>query len=177
MEQIKWIPGSFALPFPDDNYIAEYEQYWRVRLPDDFKLFLKRYGGGDPHYASFLAGGHEWAIDRFLCLLSNFKDNPLGWYDIDVVWSQIVDRLGEDPDALGAEMLPIVVLFAGDYVCLDYRASKESPREDPTVVVWLHEDSEYLSPATIPVADTFTEFLEMIQPYEKKPPEWYSEQQ
>jgi len=105
-----------------------------------------------------VADSHEWAIDRFLCLLSDYRDNPLGCYDIDVTWSQLFDRLGNNPDTLGAEMVPIAILFAGDFVCLDYRDS----RDQPSVVVWLHEQSECFSPVTRPVAATFTEFLDLV---------------
>ena len=159
MKQIDMVPSSIALPLPDDEYIAKSEKDLRVVFPLDFKDFLKRFGGGEPVVRTFVADGHEWAIDRFLCLLRNYADNPLGWYDIAVTWSQTFDRMTEDPDTLGADMIPIVVLFAGDFVCLDYRAS----REDPSVVVWLHEESEEWAPATRPVAATFTEFLELIK--------------
>ena len=159
MKQIEMIPSSIALPLPDDEYIATRTKGWRVSLPADFKEFVKHFGGGCPAVRTFVADGHEWAIDRFLCILRGYADHPLGDYDIGVVWSQLDERLGEDPDALGAEMVPIVVLFAGDYVCLDYRASQD----EPSVVVWLHEESEYLSPVVRPVAATFTEFLELIK--------------
>ncbi len=159
MKHYDIIPGSIIQPLPDDSYIQHVEQNLRVKFPEDYKEFLKHYGGCEIEgYGPFLADGHQWAIDRFLCLLKNSLDHPLGEYDIEATWSMIDGRLGEDPDALGAEMVPITVLFAGDMVCLDYRHTKTNP----PVVIWLHEQSEYLSPVTRPVANSFTEFLDLI---------------
>lgn len=67
--------------------------------------------------------------------------------------------LGTDnEDLIGVEVLPIAELFAGDYVCLDYRKS----REKPSICVWSHEESEDFAPVTYKVADTFSEFVEML---------------
>ena len=44
------------------------------------------------------------------------------------------------------------------YVCLDYRKSKEKP----SICVWSHEESEDFAPVTYKVADTFSEFVEML---------------
>jgi hypothetical protein len=152
------VSGSIIHPLPDDAYIAKYESGWRVAFPSDVKDFLKMNGGGEPVEGAFVADGHEWAIDRFLCLLPDHRDHPLGDYDMAVVWTQLDERLGEDPDRVGAELLPIVALFAGDFVCLDYRTS----HDDPSVVVWLHEQSGDLSPVTRPVSSSFTGFLDLL---------------
>ncbi len=158
MKHIEMIPGTIATPLPDDDYIAIVEAGLRVKFPADFEEFLKTYGGARPVVGTFMAGNHEWAIDRFLCLLKNFDSHPLGWYDIEATWSQLSTRLCENPDKVGAEMVPAVVLFAGDFVCLDYRHDPDAP----SVVVWLHEQSDDFSPVTIPVADTFTDFLNLV---------------
>ena len=54
--------------------------------------------------------------------------------------------------------LPIAVLFAGDFVCLDFRET-----EDPTVVVWYHEESGEFSPVTKTVAQNISEFFGMLK--------------
>ena len=72
--------------------------------------------------------------------------------------SQIGERLTDNEDLIGVEVLPIAELFAGDYVCLDYRKSKEKP----SICVWSHEESEDFAPVTYKVADTFSEFVEML---------------
>lgn len=43
-------------------------------------------------------------------------------------------------------------------LCLDYRKSKEKP----SICVWSHEESEDFAPVTYKVADTFSEFVEML---------------
>ena len=120
-----------------------------------------------PTYASFLADGHDWCIDRFLCVLNDYEDHPAGWYDIGVVSTQLGARLceDEDPDRLGMHLMPIAALFAGDHLCLDYRYVTS----DPALVVWLHEDSDDFAPVTRPVTETFTEFLELL--HYNSPPE------
>lgn len=90
--------------------------------------------------------------------MENYKDSQLGWYDISVVISQIEERLTDNLDLIGVEVLPIAELFAGDYVCLDYRTNKNAP----SVCVWSHEKSGEFEPVTYKVADTFAEFIEML---------------
>jgi hypothetical protein len=63
-----------------------------------------------------------------------------------------------DEDSTGAEMLPIAALFAGDYICLDYRTEKDNP----AVCIWSHEESEDFAPVTYPIAKDFDTFLKML---------------
>ncbi len=159
MKHYSIVPGSIIHPLPDEAYIQHIESGLRVKFPEDYKEFLKHYGGCEIEgYGPFLADGHQWAIDRFLCLTPDYRDNPLGMYDIAVTWSQVFDRMTEHPDDHGPELVPITVLFADDMVCLDYRHTET----DPPVVVWLHEQSEEWKPFTRPVANSFTEFLDLI---------------
>ena len=81
-----------------------------------------------------------------------------GCYDIGVVETQLDDRLGDDEDETGTFIIPVAVLFAGDFVCLDFRKDKENPE----VCIWYHEMSEYLAPYTKRIAGSFTEFLSML---------------
>ena len=163
MKHVDMVPGSVALPLPDGDIVNRFETAYKVVLPEGYRHFLKHSGGGRPATRTFMAGGRQWVIDRFLCLLLDPEDHPLGEYDIGVTWSQLFDRLTSDPDGVGASMVPIAVLFAGDFVCLDYRASKDKPRTESQVVVWLHEQSEPFAPAVRRVCDTFTEFLELVR--------------
>ena len=157
------IPNDdIALPLPTDALIAKTEESLGVSFPEDVKAFLKEFNGANLRYATFFAAGHEWCIDRFLNLLPHGSDTTLAVYGIETTWSQLDERMAEDPEGIGAELVPLVVLFAGDFVCLDYRKTKENP----PVVVWLHEESRLLKPSTRPVAETFTEFMGMIHPDE-----------
>ncbi len=117
LEPLKVIKGSVIRPLLSEEDIAAFEKGWRVHLPQDHRQFLKDNGGGLPVRKSFIAAGREWAVGRFHAFISDYHDNPLGDYDISVNLSQLNGRMGEDPDGLGAEMVPVAVLFAGDYVC------------------------------------------------------------
>ncbi|EKY5046501.1 SMI1/KNR4 family protein, partial [Listeria monocytogenes] len=101
----------------------------------------------------------EYAIDRFLCFLKTPRDNELGMYDIDVTLTQLEDRLTDNEDLIGVDILPIAVLFAGDFVCLDFRKD----RNNPNVVVWNHEESAELEPVTYFVTNTFSDFVSMVE--------------
>ena len=65
---------------------------------------------------------NELLIERFLCLLEDPEDDDEnGWYDIEVVLSDIDTRLTDDEDLTGINIIPFAVLFAGDFLCLDFR--------------------------------------------------------
>ena len=146
-------------PLPIDELLAEKERKWRLVLPADYRNFVVKYNGGIPNEKTFECNKHCYAVTRFLCILKNFQDTQNGWYDISVVASQIGERLTDNEDLIGEEVLPIAELFAGDYVCLDYRQNKE----EPSVCVWDHEASGECAPVTYHVADTFPEFIAMLR--------------
>jgi len=150
--------GTIIKPLPTDDYILKKEKAWRVKLPYLYKEFVKKFGGGIPEKCSFTCNRHEYAIDRFLCILSEYRTHQLGDYDIGVTITQIEDRLSDNPDLLGTELVPIAVLFAGDFICLDYRNSKENP----SICVWSHEESGVDEPVTYYVAPSFEAFLKML---------------
>lgn len=64
-----------------------------------------------PDKRLFSYAGTERLIDRFLCILQNPRDTELGVYDIDVVLTQIDERLFFNGDVLGVELLPIAILY------------------------------------------------------------------
>ena len=150
---------SVIYPPPTDALLQEREVAWKVRLPDDYKNFIMRKNGFRPSKNLFSLKNRSFLIERFLCLLENIKDNPLGVYDIDVVMSQLDERLFVHEDILGFELVPIAALFGGDFVCLNYT---EDP-ENPSMCIWFHEESYELEPAIEFVANNFTEFSDMLQ--------------
>ncbi|QTL47252.1 SMI1/KNR4 family protein [Priestia aryabhattai] len=150
--------GSIIYPLPDDTLLSEKEGKWRINLPETYKEFIKKYNGGTPIKDSFKCNNHMYMIDRFLCILKITGERDDEYYDIGVVRTQLDERIVFDENLVGTELLPIAVLFAGDFVCLDYRDS----RDNPSVCVWDHENSAELEPITYPVADTFKEFLAML---------------
>lgn len=145
-------------PMPSAELLAQKEKNWKLALPADYRDFIIKYNGGIPNEKSFKRNGHSYAITRFLCILKNVQESPNGCYDISVVESQIGERLTDNEDLVGIEVLPIAELFAGDYVCLDYRKDKKKP----CVCVWNHEESEDFCPVTRKVSDTFSEFIQML---------------
>jgi len=150
---------SIIYPLPTDALLQEREVAWKVQLPEDYKKFIMRKNGFCPSKNLFSLQNRSFLIERFLCVLENTKDNPLGVYDIDVVVSQLDERLFVHEDILGFELVPIAALFGGDFLCLNYI---EDP-ENPSICIWYHEESYELEPAIEFVADSFTEFLAMLQ--------------
>ena len=150
---------SIIYPLPTDALLQEREVAWKVQLPEDYKKFIMRKNGFRPSKNSFSLKNRSFLIERFLCVLENSKDNPLGVYDIDVVMSQLDERLFVHEDILGFELVPIAALFGGDFLCLNYIEDPENPR----ICIWYHEESYELEPAIEFVANNFTEFSDMLQ--------------
>lgn len=90
-------------------------------MPNEYKKFIKERNGGISQKQSFIFDNHSYAISRFLGIVKDIKENELGWYDIGVVVSQIGERLTDNMDLVGMEVMPIAELFGGDYVCLDFK--------------------------------------------------------
>ena len=146
---------------PSKERIEWFEKAYRIKLPESFVQFLAYANCGVPvKEKTFFVGNKERLIERFLCITNSPKQEPdKGIYDITVVATQLDERLVDDPDMIGMNLIPIATLFAGDFVCLDYRESKDNPK----VVVWDHEQSDEFAPATEVVANSFDEFLELLK--------------
>lgn len=151
--------GSIILPLPTEEIVSNEENMWRVKLPAKYKSFLIENNGGVPVEKSFIANNHSYAIDRFLCVLADTENNDLGEYDIDVTLTKIEERLMDNEDLVGVDLLPIAILFAGDYLCLDYGESKDTPK----LCVWNHEESGELDPVVYFVANSFEEFVDSLE--------------
>lgn len=151
--------GSIIYPLPDDTLLSEKEGKWRIKLPETYKEFIKKYNGGTPKKDSFKCNSHIYTIDRFLSILKVTGEREDEYYDIGVVRTQLDERIVFDENIVGTELLPIAVLFAGDFVCLDYRNNVENP----IVCVWNHEESSDLNPITYIVTDSFEKFLDMLK--------------
>ncbi|MBC1792944.1 SMI1/KNR4 family protein [Listeria booriae] len=151
--------ASNILPLPTEDVISNEEFMWRVKLPEKYKSFLIENNGGVPVEKLFIANNHSYAIDRFLCVLEDTENNDLGEYDIDVTLTKIEERLTDNEDLIGVDLLPIAILFAGNYLCLDYRESKDIPK----LCVWDHEESGELDPVVYFVANSFEEFINSLE--------------
>lgn len=142
---------------PDEERLSKIEKTWGVRLPEEIRKSLMKDNGGVPDKRNFQCGKRTRMIERFLCIKEKNTEENYAWYDINVVLSQVEERIISDPDLVGYEIIPIAALFAGDYLCLDYRES-----DTPSVCVWLHEESEEWEPVTEKIAESFSDFMDML---------------
>jgi hypothetical protein len=150
--------GTALVP-PTDDLIRWFETTYRVKLPGDYIAALKGGNGAVPTRREFRQGRRERMIERMLCLTPEPQNDQVnGWYDLTVVISQLDARLIDDENLVGMNVIPIAMLFAGDFVCLDFRRTPASP----VVAVWDHEQSRDLHPVLEPVAPSFTAFDNLL---------------
>ena len=148
-------------PAPTNEAISEFEKSLGIQLPEAFIDVLKSANAAVPLRREFPAGDDWRLIDRFLGLVD--VANPLRAYDIRLALEDLVERLltAEELEVEAecrAKVLPVAVLFAGDHVCLDYRGD-----EEPSVRLWVHEESRVGAPVYVDVAPTFAAFLELLE--------------
>ena len=152
---------TIAMPLPNQSLIEDFEDYYGpFVLPEDYKAFLKKYNGVVPETRVFNYHDYEYVVERFLCLLENYKDDyQNGPYEMRVIITQLDARLleEEDEEQTGYKVIPIAVLFAGNFLCLDYRTG-----DTPSIAIWFHEESDEYSPSLVKIADSFSEFIEML---------------
>src|SRR5580765_667620 len=129
-----------TLPPPTDELIRWFEDEYRVKLPDDYLAALKAGNGAIPVRKVFRNGR---VLERMLCLIPYPEnDDVYGWYDLTAVISQLDTRLTNDENLIGMNIIPFGALFAGDFVCLDFRHNTRSPH----IAAWDHERSEPFKP-------------------------------
>jgi SMI1-KNR4 cell-wall len=150
---------SNVLPAPSAERLDWFDKVHRVRLPPDYREFLQTANGAKPERQTFDADRAGRVVERFLPILEKPADHPLGDYDITIVITQLGERISSDADALGWQLIPIAALFAGDFLCLDFRGNAARPQ----VVVWDHERSRDFAPVVTPVADSFSAFLSLLR--------------
>ena len=150
---------SIIYPLPTDALLLEREVVWRVKLPDDYKEFIKKENGVIPSKRYFHFEHNEKVIDRFLAILAISGKKTEEDYDIGVVSTQLEGRIVFDEDNVGMQLIPIAALYGGDFLCLNYVEDSENPN----ICIWYHEESYELEPAIEFLANNFTEFLAMLQ--------------
>ena len=149
---------SIIYPLPTDKLLQESEVAWRVKLPDDYKEFIKKENGVIPSKRYFHFENNEKVIDRFLAILAISGEKTEEDYDIGVVSTQLEGCIVFDEDNVGMQLIPIVALYGGDFLCLNYLEDTENP----SICIWYHEESYELEPAIEFLANNFTEFLAML---------------
>ena len=100
------------LPRVTEQNIHNEEKMWHVKLPSDYYQFLLRTNGGVPKKCEFKLNNHVYAIKSFLCIQEDTENSKFGSYDIDVVLSQIEERLTDNEDLVGCELLPIAEILS-----------------------------------------------------------------
>ena len=150
---------SIIYPLPTDALLQEREVAWGVKLPDDYKEFIKKENGVIPSKRYFHFEHNEKVIDRFLAILAISGEKTEEDYDIGVVSTQLEGRIVFDEDNVGMQLIPIEALYGGDFLCLNYVEDSENPN----ICIWYHEESYELEPAIEFLANNFTEFLAMLQ--------------
>ena len=150
---------SIIYPLLTDALLLEREVVWRVKLPDDYKEFIKKENGVIPSKRYFHFEHNEKVIDRFLAILAISGEKTEEDYDIGVVSTQLEGRIVFDEDNVGMQLIPIAALYGGDFLCLNYVEDSENPN----ICIWYHEESYELEPAIEFLANNFTEFLAMLQ--------------
>jgi SMI1-KNR4 cell-wall len=152
------VPASLTIPLRpntamgrvDRRYASRTEDMLELEFTEEFLEFLDRHNGGVPLTPNFRMGKNVKVIERFLCLVKDYKTRPLGELDIGVVWSQLEDRLGEF-------LQPFAAVFPGDFLCFDFSSS-----DNPSVVLWVHDRSDEDAPYTVKVAKNFRAFLGLL---------------
>lgn len=147
-------------PLPDDELINHKEKKWKVKLPASYREFLKENGGAIPETRTFHGEEDKYFIERFLSIFEKPRELPMfSNLDISVVLTTLDCRLISDEDLVGVELLPIAEVYSGNYLCLDYAES----RDEPSVCVWFHENSDDFDPCVETIADTIEEFFDMLE--------------
>ncbi len=154
------IDPTSLVPPPSREHLEWFERVYRVELPRSYRDFIQTWNGGVPiGGAAIEREGLSRVVERFLPMLKDPNGaGTLGWYDIGVVLTQIEDRLIDGDELIGTNIVPIAALFAGDFLCLDFRTAGT----EPSVVVWDHEASGEGAPVAHHVSSTFKDFLFMV---------------
>lgn len=134
-----------------DDQLLELQENLGLDLPVQYIDFLKEFNGGVPTKKVFHTTKRSFVLERFLSVVSDYKTNELGCYDIEVVWSQVEDRLND-------KLIPIAALFGGDLLCIQIDVNNVSNQ----MVVWDHDLSDEGQPVVYNIAPDFDSFLGML---------------
>ena len=118
---------AIIYPLPTEALLQEREVVWKVKLPDDYKEFIKKENGLIPSKRYFHFRHNEKVIDRFLAILAVSGEKEEEAYDIGVVSTQLEVRIVFDEDYVGMQLIPIAVLFGSDFLCLNYVEDPKHP--------------------------------------------------
>jgi hypothetical protein len=151
LDELSFEPDSVGPPL-NNAHVQEVADYLELDFDPDFLALLARHNGGVPHQKFFRFHDNEKVVTRILCLVDDEAEGE-ECQDFDIEVAQVeLDEILEDG------LLPFAVIYAGDYLCFDYRNGLDRPR----IVLLDHERSTSGKPHTMPVAAHFAEFLNML---------------
>lgn len=156
MAGLTWI---LCEPPVSAGVLDEHEQMLGIEFPEDFREVIQQCPGGQPLERSDFWIEHP-AHGRLGSGLGALV--TLGPVE-DVNSLRFCARALHDHHGLPQHIIPIVIEGGGDYMCLDYRESVTEPR----MVYYSHEAP--LETAFAYLADSFTGFLDMLEPREEEP--------
>jgi hypothetical protein len=135
-------------PLNDEGSILEIEELLGTRLPADYASCVKQNNRGYPASKCFrTARGEERVFSNLLNYNKASRTNIFVMYDLFI-----------SDNEKHSELFPFARDPFGNYICFDMRT-------DPwAVVFWNHEVGA--DDAVDAVADSFTEFLDMLYPDE-----------
>ncbi|MCG9761806.1 MULTISPECIES: SMI1/KNR4 family protein [Pseudoalteromonas] len=141
----------------NNSSIFELENFCRIKLPYLFIEFFRNNNGVAFEGLTYAIDNKERLIERTLLITNDSKlSDDIMQYEIKVVLAQIEERLTDNEDLVGVELLPFAYVFGGDFLCLNFKDSNT----EPSVVLWDHTGSDELSPVYALVSDSFEEFIE-----------------
>lgn len=145
MRELNWFEPGNPL---DAEEIAAAQKKLHVELPSDYVLLIQSHAGAsNPDESEF-----EY-YDQGMKKIGNFGTIlSLSQFDDESVFGAM-DNLSQQ---LPQRVIPIVDTGSGDCICFDYRTSP-----NPSIVYFAHEHSS--AQALIPLADSFSSFLEKLQ--------------
>ncbi len=145
LEELK-IRGA-TLRRPTEVHIQNFESHFGVRLPQDLIALLRFKNGGSPEPATFqpqaIKEPSPHVVNRF-CFLNGDKKDADGMWDSTEVWRQ----------ATGRNVIAIAQTTDDDGILLLY------DNDPPSVVLCIHDEA----PALIHVADSFGDFIDLLEP-------------
>ena len=146
MRRLKWFAIGEGAP---RSAVVRLESALGCTFPADFVDFAMKYAGSsNPDESEFTVSGKNsrQRIGNFGAVLRIDGD------DVDSVLAATANLGSQLPSGI----VPVVGTGSGDYVCLDYRIAGLV-----TVSYFAHEKSG--DDSLIPLARTFTDFIEMLR--------------
>ena len=145
IDGLKWLNSR---PPIDEEEIQDIERKLGVKLPRDFIECVKKYHGGHPLVNEFTY------TDIYLGPVGSCFGQLFSFDSGDM--ENIIQNNEVPPEDFPEGLVMFGYDGGGGYICFDYRTTKTAP----SVVFWISDAPS--ADEIIPLADTFTGFVEML---------------